>query len=251
MAERDEIVAYLDEELEIHGVEDQALNGLQVQGDAQVDRVALATDAALAVYRHASGMGAEMILVHHGILWSRLEPLTGVTYEHVRFLIENDINLYAAHLPLDLHPVMGNNALLARMAGIEEPRPFGRYHGRDIGFMGELPGALTLNDLCARWREGIGGEPLVLPFGPECSRSIGIVSGGGSFGLNEAIERKLDCFVTGEGEHWNHHLALEAGINVVYLGHYESETPGVRAVGEALAARFGVKTMFIDEPTLI
>jgi dinuclear metal center YbgI/SA1388 family protein len=251
MTARDEIVAFLDEELDVRSVEDDSMNGLQVQGRAEVQKVALATDAALKVYRRAAELGCGMVVAHHGILWSRLTPITGVLHDHVRFLLEGDINLYAAHLPLDLHPRLGNNAELARMAGVREPRPFGRYHGQDVGFMGELEKALPLDDLAARLAGALGARPVVLPFGPGKVGRVGIVSGGGAFGLNEAIEKKLDCFVTGEGTHWNHHLALEAGIDVIYLGHYHSETPGVKAVGALLEERFGLETVFIDEPTIV
>lgn len=251
MTARDEIVAFLDEELDVRAVEDESLNGLQVQGREDVQKVALACDAALRVYRLAAETGCGMIVAHHGILWSRLAPITGVLHDHVRFLLEADMNLYAAHLPLDLHPRLGNNAELARMAGILDPQPFGAYRGKDIGFMGELERAVSLDDLAGRLASALGARPVLLPFGPGKVRSVGIVSGGGAFCLNEAVERKLDCFVTGEGAHWNHHLALEAGISVIYLGHYHSETPGVRAVGALLEERLGLETVFIDEPTIV
>ena len=251
MTARDEIVAFLDEELDVRSVEDESMNGLQVQGRGEVEKVALATDAALKVYRRAADLGCGMVVAHHGILWSRLTPITGVLHDHVRFLLEGRINLYAAHLPLDLHPRLGNNAELARIAGVREPLPFGTYHGKDIGFMGGLEQDLPLDDLAGRLASELGARPVVLPFGPGKVGSVGIVSGGGAFGLNEAIEKRLDCFVTGEGAHWNHHLALEAGINVIYLGHYHSETPGVKAVGARLEERFGLETVFIDEPTIV
>jgi dinuclear metal center YbgI/SA1388 family protein len=251
MTAREEIVAFLDEELDVRSVEDDSMNGLQVQGRGEVGKVALATDAALRIYRLASELGCGMIVAHHGILWSRLTPITGVLHDHVRFLLEADINLYAAHLPLDLHPRLGNNAELVRMAGVRAPEPFGRYHGRDIGFMGKLEQEEALDDLAGRLASELGARPVVLPFGPGRVRSIGVVSGGGAFALNEAIAKGLDCFVTGEGAHWNHHLALEAGINVIYLGHYHTETPGVKAVGALLEERFGLETVFIDEPTIV
>ncbi|MBW2260733.1 MAG: Nif3-like dinuclear metal center hexameric protein [Deltaproteobacteria bacterium] len=251
MTARDEIVAFLDEELDVRSVEDESMNGLQVQGRGEVEKVALATDAALKVYRRAADLGCGMVVAHHGILWSKLTPITGVLHDHVRFLLEGRINLYAAHLPLDLHPRLGNNAELARMAGVREPLPFGRYHGKDIGFMGGLEQDLPLDELAGRLAGELGASPVVLPFGSGKVGSVGIVSGGGAFCLSEAIEKRLDCFVTGEGAHWNHHLALEAGIDVIYLGHYHSETPGVKAVGALLEERFGLGTVFIDEPTIV
>jgi putative NIF3 family GTP cyclohydrolase 1 type 2 len=126
MIARDEIVGLLDEELEVLGTEDESLNGLQVQGAADVGRVALATDAALSVYRRAAALGCEMLVVHHGILWSQPKPITGLLYEQVRTLVDEEMSLYAAHLPLDLHPRLGNNAELARMVGLVGPAPGGR-----------------------------------------------------------------------------------------------------------------------------
>jgi dinuclear metal center YbgI/SA1388 family protein len=251
MIARDEIVGLLDEELEVLGTEDESLNGLQVQGAADVGRVALATDAALSVYRRAAALGCEMLVVHHGILWSQPKPITGLLYEQVRTLVDEEMSLYAAHLPLDLHPRLGNNAELARMVGLVGTAPFGRYHGRDIGCTGELPGDAGVEDLAGAWRSQIGGRPAILPFGPERIRTVGIVSGGGCSLLPEAVDRGLDCFVTGEAAHWTHHMALEAGIHVIFLGHYHSETPGVRAVGRFLEERLGLETHFIDEPTLV
>jgi dinuclear metal center YbgI/SA1388 family protein len=251
MAARDEIVSFLDGELDARSVQDESLNGLQVQGTVDVSKVGLATDAALLVFRRAAELGCQMIVAHHGILWSRSAPIKGVLYEQLKFLIDRGINLYASHLPLDMHPRLGNNAVLARMVGMEETEPFGLYHGTSIGCSGALPAPMGVEELASAWSERIGGDPLVLPFGPSSIRTVGIVSGGGAALLGEAIDAGLDCYATGEPAHWNHHLALEAGINVIYLGHYSSETPGVRAVGDALTARFGVETVFIDEPTLV
>jgi dinuclear metal center YbgI/SA1388 family protein len=249
MATREEICAFLDDLLHIRGMEDSSRNGLQVQGADEVTRVGLATDAALATYRKAAEAGCQLLFVHHGLIWGGLESITGRVHDHVRFLIRNDLSLYAAHLPLDAHPQLGNNARLADVCGLGDRQPFGDYHGNALGFSGRLPVPVSLDELAARFAAEIGGEPRSLPFGPPRITTLAVVSGGGSGDLPRAIEAGLHCFVTGEGRHENHHLALEAGINVLYLGHYRSETVGVRAVGEALAREFGVETVFIDEPT--
>jgi dinuclear metal center YbgI/SA1388 family protein len=249
MASRDEIVGFLDERLNIATVEDGSSNGLQVGGAAEVTRVAVATDAAMATYIAAVEAGCQLLIVHHGIIWGGIERVVGREREHLKFLIENDINLYAAHLPLDLHRSLGNNAQLAETIGLASRRSFGEYRGEAIGFCGELKQPLSLLEMATRLQGRIGGTPKNLAFGPDENTSVGIVSGGGSSALREAIDSGLDCFVTGEGRHEDHHLALEGKINVLYLGHYHSETLGVRAVGRELEQRFAVEAAFIDEPT--
>jgi dinuclear metal center YbgI/SA1388 family protein len=222
-----------------------------VQGKDEVRRVAVATDAAMAVYRKAASAGCDMLFVHHGLIWGGLNAVTGRNFEHLKFLIEHGMSLYAAHLPLDAHEELGNNAELARMVGIDDLEPFGAYHGTTIGFSGRLKEPMGQEALAMVFQARIGGRPLILPFGTERIQAVAIISGGGSGTLPEAIDKGFDCFVTGEGSHQDHHLAKEAGINVIYLGHYHSETPGVRAVARDLENRFGLETQFIDEPTLL
>ena len=153
MPTRDELVTYLDELLDINGVSDHSMNGLQVQGAKQVTKVGLATDAALATYQKAADAKCEMLLVHHGIIWGGLKYITGRNYDHLSYLIRNDLNLYAAHLPLDMHPEVGNNALLAKEAGLVQVEPFGAYHGSTIGYRGRFEPPLTL-DACEKlWAE--------------------------------------------------------------------------------------------------
>ncbi len=247
---RNEIVRHLDEMLQVATIEDDSNNGLQVQGAERVSRIALATDAALEVYRQAAAARCQFLIAHHGLIWRGIRSVTGREYEHLRFLIENDMNLYAAHLPLDLHPEVGNNIELTRLIDLQDVAPFGGYRGAALGFVGQLPAPMTPQHLAEAFQKQIGGDPLILPFGDKQVRQVAIVSGGASSMLPEAIERGVDCFVTGEGKQADHHLALEAGINVIYLSHYHSETLGVKALGQALEQRFEVETIFIDVPTL-
>ena len=164
---RNEIVRYLDERLSITTIEDQSVNGLQVQGADRVSRIALATDAAMAVYERAAETGCEMVLVHHGLIWGGIRTVTDRVYTHLKYLIENRLNLYAAHLPLDAHPEVGNNAELARIVGLKDRVPFGAYHGTALGFSGTLEQPTRAQDLASLWQRELGGTPLVLPFGPE------------------------------------------------------------------------------------
>ena len=247
----EELVSYLDTRLEIERIDDASRNGLQVQGKKEVHRVAVATDAAMTVYQKAAQAACDILIVHHGLIWGDLRSVTGRNYDHLKFLIEHGINLYAAHLPLDIHDDIGNNALLAKMVGLNHLQPFGTYHGLTIGFSGQLSEPVEREALASMWQEKIGGTPLILPFGKTRIETVAIISGGGSCTLPEAIDKGFDCFVTGEGTHPDHHLAQETGINVIYLGHYHSETPGVKALAAELEARFALETQFIDEPTLL
>jgi dinuclear metal center YbgI/SA1388 family protein len=249
MANRNDIVAFLDERLDIGGVADSSSNGIQVSGAEEITRVAVATDAAMATYRGAVELDCQLLFVHHGMIWGGIDRVVGREREHLKFLLDNEINLYAAHLPLDLHPELGNNAQLAKSIGLADRKPFGEYRGVAIGFSGSLAPPLTTLEMATSFQEQIGGIPKDLPFGPDRNATVGIVSGGGSSALREAIDLGLHCFVTGEGRHEDHHLALEGAINVLYLGHYHSETLGVRAVGRELEQRFGVEVTFLDEPT--
>lgn len=251
MAERKTIVSFLNEYLSIDTIQDASCNGLQVQGVADVARVGLAVDASMSVYQKAADLGCQLLLVHHGIIWGDIKAITGPVYHHLRFLIEHGINLYAVHLPLDLHPEAGNNICLARLLQLRDVESFGAYKGIDIGFVGVLPEPATLEQVSGRLSDNLGGTARCLPFGRELNTKLGIVSGSGSDCIPEAINRGIDCVITGEPQHSNHHTALEGAINVVYCGHYESEQLGVKEIGKVLAERFGVVVEFIDEPTLV
>jgi dinuclear metal center YbgI/SA1388 family protein len=249
--QRDELVRYLNERLNIAAYRDSSVNGLQVEGSREVERVALVTDAALSLFERAAAVSCDMIIAHHGIIWGGLSSITGRTYAQLKLLFDHNLNLYASHLPLDAHPELGNNAELARIAQLTDLTPFGKYDGQMIGFCGRPPRPLSLKELSEIFRAEVGGAPLMLPFGKALIETVGIVSGGGSSSLAEAVDRGIDCLVTGDGRHENHHFALESNINVIYLGHYHSETPGVKAVGRELTEKFGLDCTFIDEPTLL
>jgi dinuclear metal center YbgI/SA1388 family protein len=251
MVKRDDLVNYLDERLQIGSIDDVSVNGLQVQGVAEVKKVGLATDAALAVYKQAASMECDLLVVHHGIVWGGIKRITDRMYEHIKFLIEKEINLYAAHLPLDAHPQLGNNATLAKMIGLQNTKPFGDYHGVTLGVGGALPQPLSIEELARVWQGKIGATPLALPFGPKKVRTVALSSGGSSSMLPEAIKGGYDCFVAGEGRHEDHHLAAEGKINALYIGHYHSETGGVKALGQDIEDHFEIDTVFIDEPTIL
>lgn len=244
-----ELDRYLGDYLRIAVTPDnpRALNGLQVANTGSVSRIAAAVDACQATIDQAAERGADLLLVHHGLFWGGLEPLTGRHGRRVRRLIEADVALYAAHLPLDCHPDVGNNAVLARDLGLADLEPFGTYEGIEVGWAGRWTGAL--DDLTGRIAERLGVRPRVIAKGPERVARVGIVTGGASGLLREARDAGIDTFLTGEGPHHTFFDAEEWGLNVIYAGHYATETVGVQALAAHLEQEFGLPWEFIDHPT--
>jgi dinuclear metal center YbgI/SA1388 family protein len=244
-----ELREYLDAYLRIGEVPDYsgALNGLQVEGTRPVRRVAAAVDAAQATVDAAVAGGADLLLVHHGLFWDGNVPVTGRRYRRLRPLLEAGVAVYGAHLPLDVHPEVGNNAVLARALGIEPRGTFGDYKGWPLGVWGELE--IRREALAARLDETLGGRVKVVPGGPERVRRVGVVTGGAGSMTAAAAQAGLDAFITGEGAHHNFFDAEEGGINLFLGGHYATEVWGVRALARHLEERFGLEWFFIDHPT--
>ena len=246
---RDRLVSYLDSYLGIADWEEKSLNGLQVEGAAEVEKVALATDAAMATFAMAAEAGVQFLVVHHGLFWGRVEPVVGPHRARIATLLDAGISLYAAHLPLDAHPGVGNNAVLARLLKLDNLTPFGRWGSKTIGWRGRLQAATDLAWLAGSLEALLGSRPDVLPFGPDRVETMAIVSGAAADLVAEAAETGVDAFVTGETSHVAWHQARELGVNVVFAGHYATETLGVRALGDHLSGEIGVQTMFLDAPT--
>lgn len=224
---------------------DRATNGIQVERSATpIRRVAFAVDAALETIRRAVEWKADLLFVHHGLFWGSVKPLTDTHYRRVKALLDADMALYALHLPLDLHPTLGNNALIADALALADRAPFGHYKGVAIGVRGVLPRPARLAELASRL-----GFPGLLPFGPELIRTIGVVSGDAPEMALEASGTGLDCYVTGEMGHVFYHECLERGLNVLYGGHYRSEVWGVRGVSAHVERALGLETTFLDVAT--
>lgn len=245
----DQLASYLDRFLEVGEIPDspRALNGLQVANSGRLSRILGAVDACQAAIDAAVARGADFLMVHHGLFWSGLEPVTGRFGRRVRTLIQHDVALYSAHVPLDCHEEVGNNAVLAADLGLESPQPFGRYEGIEIGRVGGLE--LPIGELAERLHERLGVAPRVLAKGPPRTKRVAIVTGGASALIAEAHERGVDTFITGEGPHHSFFDAEEWGVNVIFAGHYATETVGVQALGEHLRDRFGIAFEFFDHPT--
>jgi dinuclear metal center YbgI/SA1388 family protein len=247
------ILADLDALLEPAAFQDLGPNGLQVPpppGREEVARVVTGVTAQRALIDRAVECGAQLVLVHHGLFWDfKPAGLSAVLAERLRPLFEHGIALAAYHLPLDAHPEVGNNAILSNALGCERHEPFGSYRGTPVGRAGTFAGdGVAATDLFARVREVTGREPTVFDGGPERVRRIGIVSGSAAETLDEAVALGLDAFLTGEPREHVMADAREAGIHFIAAGHYATETFGVRALGDRLAARFGVEHVFVDVP---
>jgi dinuclear metal center YbgI/SA1388 family protein len=250
MAPTREIVSFLDELLEPGAFADYGPNGLQVPGRADVDRVATGVSASLELFERAVAGDAGLVLVHHGIFWDKApRSLSPASAARLRALLTAEVNLVAYHLPLDAHPEVGNNALLADGLGAIAREPFAEHGGRAVGVAARFgEDGVEAGELFARVSEVTGRAPLVFDDGPDRVRSLGIVSGGAAGDLETAIAAGLDGFLTGEPSEPAMTTAREAGVHFIAAGHYATETFGVRRLGELLAERFGVGHEFIEVP---
>jgi dinuclear metal center YbgI/SA1388 family protein len=255
MAGLRELTAYLDDYLRVREVPDDpnALNGLQVEnGSGLVTRIVAAVDASLATIEGVAAAGGgehPLLLVHHGLFWDGNQPLTGRRYRRVRALLQRDLALYAAHIPLDLHPEVGNNPLLARLLGLREPEPYDPHRGMALGVRGRLPAPEPRSAFVERVARALQTEVRLIPGGPELVERVGVITGGAGSRIAAAQQAGLDTFLTGEGAHHTFFDAMELGVNVLYAGHYATETLGVKALAAHLAERFGLAWEFHDHPT--
>ncbi len=245
-----EIIAELDSLLKPGRFRDYGPNGLQVPGSASVSTVATGVSAHAELFELAAGEEAELLIVHHGLFWgSGPGPIDSLLKRRLKLLFDADIALAAYHLPLDAHPELGNNALLARALGAGGLEPFAVHEGTEIGFIAHLPGdGLGVSELLGRVTEVTGREPLAFEAGPALVRRVAIVTGGGADHLAEAVALGADAFITGEPAERSMAEARESEIHFIAAGHYATETFGVRALGEHLAERFSLRHVFLDVP---
>src|SRR5437773_6444472 len=224
-----------------------AANGLQVENRGTITRVAAAVDASLATVKLAVAARADLMIAHHGLFWGPLHPWTGKRWELLRLLLENNLAVYSSHLPLDAHPRLGNNVRLCAALGLRKLRPFFFDHGQFIGF--QTRQRISRADLASRLRRATGAAPRLVPGGPSICQRIGVVTGGAGSDLKQAAAEGVDTFITGEGPHWTYALAEELGLNVLYGGHYATETFGLKALAAHLSRRFNLPWLFLDYPT--
>ncbi|MFQ5889234.1 MAG: Nif3-like dinuclear metal center hexameric protein [Gemmatimonadota bacterium] len=250
MADLQEIVEFLDGYLRIAEIEDYpgAWNGLQVGSRAPVEKVCAATDACQATIEMAAEAGGQLLLVHHGLFWAEPLPITGRNYRRLRVAFDAELAVYSAHLPLDVHAEVGNNVRLAAVLGLTIEGTFGRHRGVDgIGVWAATD--LSLTELSRRVEAACGAPPRLIAGGPGHVRRVGIVTGGAGSLIGAVHREGLDTFITGEGSHHTFHDATELGVNVLYAGHYATETLGVKALAGVVAERFELEWAFLDHPT--
>jgi putative NIF3 family GTP cyclohydrolase 1 type 2 len=219
-----QLTSFLDTKLSITDFpDDESSNGLQVEGRDRIKRIGVAVDACEYVFRKAVAEKVDLLFVHHGIIWGGIKAVRGVVRKRIGMLLAADISLYVCHLPLDWHPELGNNAQILKLLSLKKMGAFGEYHDKQIGY----------------W---------AIPFSGHV-KNVGIVSGGGWSAIHDAERYGIDTLLTGESSHSAYTLAEDMKINLIYAGHYATETPGVQAVGRLLKKKFGFVVSFIDHPT--
>jgi len=243
-----EITKFLNDLLDVNHIEDSSSNGLQLENSGEIEKIGFAVDACLETFQKAKEAGCNMIIVHHGLIWDGLKYIKGNTYRQIKYLIENNMALYAAHLPLDKHETYGNNAGLAQIFDLKDIKPFGFYHGTMIGCYGNTNLPL---DKVKDIMKSNGLKTESLDFGPQQIKKIAIISGGASSEVYQAAALGVDLYITGEPLHFVYHFAKENNLNVIFGGHYETEVFGVKALMPLLSEKFKTETVFIDVPTTI
>jgi len=229
---------------------DNSLNGIQVDNNgSDIQKIAFGVDANMETLERAASCGAGMLFVHHGLFWGKPLRLAGNHRQRIKFLLDNNICLYAVHLPLDQAPRIGNNAVMAQLLGLENIEPFGMYHGKKVGYKGSFPKPMSINDALKKIsymdRLPIG----VFPFGKAENSTCAIVSGGAAFEALQALEEGIDLYITGEASHQIYSECLEGKLNMIAGGHHSTEVWGVRELMRHCAVELNIETEFIDVPT--
>lgn len=246
MAQRDELLAFMDSYLEIERFKDYAPIGLQIEGKAEVHKIATGVSASMELFEKSAEWRADMILVHHGMFWRNSDPvLRGHLKARVKFLLDHEITLAGYHLPLDAHAEIGNNALFAKAMGMTDLEPFGEHNGLFVGWRGTLE-AIRIADFAARAEGFYDCAPKAIFAGKETITSAAIVSGGAWTDILPAARAGADCLVTGTADEPVWYLAHEEKINFLAFGHHATEKAGIRRLGEVLCERFGVEARFVD-----
>jgi dinuclear metal center YbgI/SA1388 family protein len=248
--DRAELVSYLDNYLRIAEIADYGPQGLQVETiNTEIKRIALAVDVSPVIIATAVSWQADMLLVHHGILWRQVERIAGPLGARVQQLMAHGLNLYAAHLPLDAHPEVGNNAVLANLFGVSGVDWWYSPTNVPIAVVGDVPAQPSLHELVSRVNSQLDTSARVLAHGPAQVQRLAILSGFGADKVGEAKQLGADTFLTGETSHANFWAASDFGLNVIFAGHYATETVGVRTLGTHLTQKFDLETRFFDFPT--
>ena len=244
-----QIVSYADEHLRLREIADwpNALNGLQLENSGAVTKIGAAVDASTRVVDAAIERGINFLIVHHGLFWPGLQPISGGRRRLLERAFQHDLAIYSAHLPLDVHSVLGNNAQLAAALGFENSEPFFEMKGQCIGL--KIQADISRSGLVEKLEQSLSGPVRSFSAGPEQARSIGLITGGAGSEIYEVARQGVDTFITGEAPHWAAVAADELGINLLLGGHYATETFGVKALAAHLSDRFNLPWEFVDCPT--
>jgi dinuclear metal center YbgI/SA1388 family protein len=250
-----DLAKYADAVLETETTPDylSAFNGLQLENRSEIRGIVAAVDFSTRAINGAIAAKANLLLVHHGMFWDAPTPIQGSSYRRLRLLIENDIAVYSSHLPLDRHPTLGNNVLLAKQLGLRPTATFARFQGIFIGVSGESQiETEVLAEQARNFAKNYGSEVRTTAIGSNRqTKRWGICTGAGASTetLKEAREMKIDTLIVGEGPHWTAVYAEENELAIIYAGHYATETLGVQALAEHLGAKFGIPSSFVSAPT--
>ena len=249
MASLSDIVSYTDDFLRISDVGDwdNALNGLQIENSGRVTSIGAAVDVSTRALTEAQKRGVDLLIVHHGLFWPGLRPIQGALRRQLRIAFENDVALYSAHLPLDIHPKIGNNTQLVAALGLKSPQPFLEEKGQPVGL--KIRASLSRSELVRKLQKVLNGPVKVFDFGPKQTRAIGVVTGAAGSEIYRVADDGIDTFITGEAPHWAAVAAEELGMNLLLGGHYATEVFGVKALAAHLSKRFRIPWEFIDCPT--
>lgn len=244
-----QMVDYCRDLLRVEEIEDwpNALNGLQIGNSGNVTKIGAAVDASTRTIDAAIEQGITFLIVHHGMFWPGLQPLTGGRRRLLERAFQNDLALYSSHLPLDVHSVLGNNAQLASALGFENTAPFFKEKGRCLGL--KINAFISRDALAGKLEQSLGGPVKLFSAGPKEAQSIGLITGGAGSEIYAVAREGIDTFITGEAPHWAAVAAEELGINLLLGGHYATETFGVKALAAHLSDRFNLPWEFIDCPT--
>jgi len=244
-----EIVEYTSDYLRIDKIEDwpNALNGLQIENSGKVTKIGAAVDVSTRALSVAAAKYVDLLIVHHGLFWPGLQSVTGALRRQLKLAFENDIALYSAHLPLDLHSKVGNNTQLAAVLGLKSTKRFLKEKGQSVGLKAKA--SVPRSALIRKLRTVLGGSVKTFNFGPREPRRVGIITGAAGSEIYRVAEAKIDTFITGEAPHWAAVAAEELGMNLILGGHYATETFGVKALAAHLSERFTVPWEFLDFPT--
>jgi dinuclear metal center YbgI/SA1388 family protein len=244
-----EVVEHADTYLRIGGIEDwpNALNGLQIENSGRITKIGAAVDASTRTIDAAIERKINFLIVHHGLFWPGLQPITAGRRRMLERAFTHDLALYSAHLPLDVHSVLGNNAQLARSLGLENTQPFFEHKGQCIGLKARAQ--ISRAKLLQTLEHSLGGTARMFGYGPERTQIIGLITGGAGSEIYAVAREGIDTFITGEAPHWAAVAAEELGMNLLLGGHYATETFGVKALAAHLSERFKIPSEFIDHPT--